>query len=185
MYSTQKAAIEVIYTINDTDMLSYSLTTMMCFLTKEWCGFSAYTVSLFIKTYHRITYKEDLKSHKSTVSLRWYVFLCGFDPDVFFTIDYLRSISFFCQNAHHDWLTKEYISNWFLVIKLASSKFTLRWLLVVDGLLIARELDCARIVTWARGIPLNCLLQYCCSHFGQCPVFHAFLSSYPCQSLWL
>ena len=32
-----------------------------------------------------------------------------------FTIHYLRSISFFCQNAHHDWLTKEYISNWFLV----------------------------------------------------------------------
>ena len=32
-----------------------------------------------------------------------------------FTIDHLRSISFFCQNAHHDWLTKEYISNWFLV----------------------------------------------------------------------
>ena len=32
------------------------------------------------------------------------------------TIDHLRSISFFCQNAHHDWLTKGYISNWFLVI---------------------------------------------------------------------
>ena len=32
-----------------------------------------------------------------------------------FTIDHLRSISFFCQNAHHDWLTKECISNWFLV----------------------------------------------------------------------
>ena len=48
-------------TINDNDMLSYSLTTMMCFLTKEWYGFSAYTVNLFIKAYHRITYKEDLK----------------------------------------------------------------------------------------------------------------------------
>ena len=32
-----------------------------------------------------------------------------------FTIDHLRSISFFCQNAHHDWVTKDYISNWFLV----------------------------------------------------------------------
>ena len=32
-----------------------------------------------------------------------------------FTINYFRSISFFCQNAHHDWLRKEYISNWFLV----------------------------------------------------------------------
>ena len=29
-------------TINDSDMLSYSLTTMRCFLTKEWCGFPAY-----------------------------------------------------------------------------------------------------------------------------------------------
>ena len=26
-------------TVNDNDMLSYSLTTMMCFLTKEWYGF--------------------------------------------------------------------------------------------------------------------------------------------------
>ena len=49
------------------------------------------------------------------MSLRWYAFLCGFGSDVLFTIDHLRSISFFCQNAHHDWLTKEYISNWFLV----------------------------------------------------------------------
>ena len=48
-------------TINDNDMLSYSLTTMMCFLTKEWYGFPAYTVNLFIKAYHQITYKEDLK----------------------------------------------------------------------------------------------------------------------------
>ena len=44
-----------------------------------------------------------------------FFFFCGFGSDVLFTIDYLRSISFFCQNAHHDWLTKEYISNWFLV----------------------------------------------------------------------
>ena len=47
------------HTINDNDMLSYSLTTMMCFWTKEWYGFPAYTVNLFIKAYHRITYKED------------------------------------------------------------------------------------------------------------------------------
>ena len=40
---------------------------------------------------------------------------CGFGSDVLFKIDFLRRISFFCQNAHHDWLTKEYISNWFLV----------------------------------------------------------------------
>ena len=98
-------------------MLSCSLTTMMCFLTKEWYSFPAYTVNLFIKAYHKITYKEDLKRlHKSSVSLRWYTFLCGFGSDVLFTIYHLRSISFFCQNAHHDWLTKEYISNWFLVI---------------------------------------------------------------------
>ena len=32
-----------------------------------------------------------------------------------FTIDHLRSISFFCQNAHHVWLTIGYKSNWFLV----------------------------------------------------------------------
>ena len=49
------------------------------------------------------------------MSLRWYAFLCGFGSDVLFTINHLRSISFFCQNAHHNWLTKEYISNWFLV----------------------------------------------------------------------
>ena len=48
-------------TINDNEMLSYSLTTMVCFLTKEWYGFPAYTVNLFIKAYHKITYKEDLK----------------------------------------------------------------------------------------------------------------------------
>ena len=49
------------HTINDNDMLFYSPTTMMFFLTKELYGFLAYTVNLFIKTYHRITYKEDLK----------------------------------------------------------------------------------------------------------------------------
>ena len=52
------------------------------------------------------------------MSLRWYAFLCGFGSDVLFTINHLRSISFFCQKAHHDWLIKEYISNWFLVYKL-------------------------------------------------------------------
>ena len=49
------------HTINDNDVLSYSLTTMMCFLTKEWYGFPANTVNLLIKAYHKITYKEDLK----------------------------------------------------------------------------------------------------------------------------
>ena len=49
------------HTINDNDMLFYSLTTMMCFLTKEWYGFPAYTINLFLKAYHKITYKEDLK----------------------------------------------------------------------------------------------------------------------------
>ena len=48
-------------TINDNDMFSYSLTAMMCFLTKERYDFPAYTVNLFIKAYHKITYKEDLK----------------------------------------------------------------------------------------------------------------------------
>ena len=43
------------------------------------------------------------------------LFFVVFGSDVFFTIDHLRSISFFCENTHHDWLTKEYISNWFLV----------------------------------------------------------------------
>ena len=42
-------------------------------------------------------------------------FVVVFGSDVVFTIDHLGSISFFCQNAHHDWLTKDYISNWFLV----------------------------------------------------------------------
>ena len=51
----------VLFYINDNDMLSYSLITMMCFLTKEYYGVPAYTVKLFIKAYHRITHKEDLK----------------------------------------------------------------------------------------------------------------------------
>ena len=59
VYQTKKITIK--NTINDNDMLFYSLTTMMCFLTKEWYGFPAYTVNLSIKTYHKITYKEDLK----------------------------------------------------------------------------------------------------------------------------
>ena len=63
-------------TINVNDLLSHSLTAMICFLTQEWCGFGS---------------------------------------DVLFTADHFRSISSFCQNAYHDWLTKEYISNWFLV----------------------------------------------------------------------
>ena len=46
------------------------------------------------------------------MSLIWYAILCGFGSDVLFTIDLLWKISCFCQNAHHDWLTKEY---WFLV----------------------------------------------------------------------
>ena len=46
----------------------------------------------------------------------WDDFLCGFGSDVLFTIDHLNSISFFSQNAHQDWLTKEYITNWFLVL---------------------------------------------------------------------
>ena len=33
------------HTVNGNDILSYSLTTMMCFLTKEWYGFSAYTLT--------------------------------------------------------------------------------------------------------------------------------------------
>ena len=49
------------YTINNNDMLSYSLTNMMCFLTKERYGFLAYAANLFIKAYHRIMCKEDLK----------------------------------------------------------------------------------------------------------------------------
>ena len=53
--------VQTMDTINDKDMPSYSLTTMMCFLTKEWYDFPAYTVNLFIKAYHKITYKEDLK----------------------------------------------------------------------------------------------------------------------------
>ena len=53
--------------------------------------------------------------HINAMFLRWHAFLCGFGSDVLFKIDHLRSISFFCQNAHHDWLTKE------CIIKLVSS----------------------------------------------------------------
>ena len=49
------------FTTNNNDMLSYSLTTMMRFLTKEWFGFPTHSVNLFIKANHKITYKEDLK----------------------------------------------------------------------------------------------------------------------------
>ena len=143
-------------------MLSYSQTTIMRFLTKEWCGFDTYTVNLFfgLRT-------KRINNHitGSIASLRWYAFLCffalmcsltkewyGFDAytanlflehiirlctkrinnhnhitacvlemvcffgsDMLFTSDYL-SISFFCQSAYYDWLTKDNISHWFLVI---------------------------------------------------------------------
>ena len=59
------------------------------------------------------------------MSLRWYAFLCGFRYDVLFTKDHLRSISFFYKNAHHDWLTKEYISNWFVVSVCPSIRFVM------------------------------------------------------------
>ena len=65
-------------------MLPYSLTTMMCFLTKEWYGFPAYTVNLFIKAYNKITYKEDLKiTQKRCVldmicSSLWFWLWCAF-----------------------------------------------------------------------------------------------------------
>ena len=42
-------------TINDNVMLSYSVTTMVCILTKHWCGFLAYTVNLFMKVGKTIT----------------------------------------------------------------------------------------------------------------------------------
>ena len=49
------------YTRNDNDMLSYSPTIMMWFLTKRMIWFSAYPFKLFINAYHRITNKMDLK----------------------------------------------------------------------------------------------------------------------------
>ena len=49
-------------TINDNDVLSYTLTAMMFCLTKEWNDFPAYSVNLFIKAY-RITCKENFKIH--------------------------------------------------------------------------------------------------------------------------
>ena len=103
------------FTINDNDMLSYSPTTMMCLMTKVWYGFPAYTVNLFIKVYQKITYKEDLKITYKRCVLEMICFSLWFFFYVFFTIDHLKSISFFCQNAHRDRLTKENISNWFLV----------------------------------------------------------------------
>ena len=89
--------------INDSDLFFYSPTTM-----------------LFDK---RMTWFFGLHCHKSVsqdkvqraVSLRWYAFLCGFASDAPFTTDYFRSTSFFSENAHHDWLTKENISKWFPV----------------------------------------------------------------------
>ena len=99
----------------DKDMLSFLPTIMMCFLTKEYV-FSACPVNLFKKAYHRITNKRDLKSHNSTVSLRWYVLLFGLGSDMLFIIDHLRSISNFCQKAHQYWLSKEDISFCFTML---------------------------------------------------------------------
>ena len=48
-------------TRNVNDMFSYSPATLVCFLTKEWYGFSAYPVNLFIKGYHGIINKRDFK----------------------------------------------------------------------------------------------------------------------------
>ena len=107
---------------------------MICFPIhwQLWCAFwqkNDMVFQLILLTYSwkhiiRIRIERIKKSHKSDVSLRWYAFICGFGSDVLFTIDHLRSISFFCQNAHHDWLTKEYISNWFLVLHGRNWKIT-------------------------------------------------------------
>ena len=60
-------------------MLSYSLTTMMCFLTKEWYGISAYTDNLFIKAYHRIIHvQRGLTNHIKA--------LCPWDDMLFFVV---------------------------------------------------------------------------------------------------
>ena len=88
------------FTINDNDMLSYSLTTMMYFLTKEWYDFKGYTVNFFIKAYHKITYKEDLKITQKRCVLEMICLSLWFWPWCAF---YNRS------------LKKHIISNWFLV----------------------------------------------------------------------
>ena len=49
------------------------------------------------------------------MSLRWYAFLCCLGSDMFFIIDHLRSISIFCQKAHHRSLTNESTSFCFTV----------------------------------------------------------------------
>ena len=77
------------------------------------------------------------------MSLRWYAFLFGFGSDVLFTIDYRRSISFFCHNAHHDLLTKEYISIHIVQIIIPLR----RYLEKIKG---CRRPDIFRIRPWAR-----------------------------------
>ena len=51
------------------------------------------------------------------------LFFVVFGFDVLFTIDYLRGMItfFFFFNAHHDFLIKEYISYWFLVLDSSST----------------------------------------------------------------
>ena len=49
----------------------------MCFLTKEWYGVPAYTVNLFIKAYHKITYKERCVLEMICFSL-WFWLWCAF-----------------------------------------------------------------------------------------------------------
>ena len=92
---------------------------------KRMVWFSAYTITLFIKSYQKITYKDDLKSHKALGSWDDMLFCLVFGSDVIIIIENLGVISFFHQSAYHDWLTKEHISKWSLVI---NTKLDPKWL---------------------------------------------------------
>ena len=70
---------------------------------------AAFTVNLFIK--HIVAYvQKGFKNHIKAVSVRWYAFPWELGSDILFIISHLiRSISVFCQKAHHHSL-KESIS---------------------------------------------------------------------------
>ena len=89
----------VSHTRNQFDMYSFVSQSWCVFWQKEWYCFLSYTGIISIEEYHRITYKEDFEITNGTVSLIWYAFLSSVSSDAPFTIDLLRSISFFCQKV--------------------------------------------------------------------------------------
>ena len=90
----------------------------MCIWTKEWYAPEVVSCKKHIRA----------KTRKRGISFQGHrAFMCLLNPlctksyDMFFFYHKVtdisqNTISFFCQKTHSDWLTKEYISSWFLVL---------------------------------------------------------------------